>query len=155
MSNSKLEIKIGELKFSGEGNEEWLSQQLDKLIEKLPEITSIKPVVSKQPAKTTSKPNPEKTPKSTSDLPASLSSFLKDKSATTSQAKKFLATAVYLHKKGQDRISTGEVNTALKDARQNKLGNTSDCLNQQVKKGFCVKDGKQFYVTQKGEESIG
>jgi len=91
---------------------------------------------------------------SESSTASTLAGFLKEKSATSSQAKKFLTTAIYLHKTGMDRITTGDVTKALKDARHTKLTNASDCLNQQVKKGFCEKDGSSFYVTPEGESSI-
>jgi hypothetical protein len=41
MANAKIEIKVGAVSFSGEGR--WLSEQLDKVIEKLPELASIAP----------------------------------------------------------------------------------------------------------------
>lgn len=154
---SKLEIQIGEIKFSVEGDEKWLSEELEKIITKVPELLRISPPPQVKPAKvSTPKTEPAKTSTATntSNTASTLAGFLKEKSATTSQAKKFLATAVYLHKNGMDRISTRDVSKALKDARHTKLTNPSDCLNQQVKKGYCEKDGASFYVTPEGESSI-
>jgi len=38
MSDTKIEIKIGEISFSGEGNQDWLSGQLDKILDKASEL---------------------------------------------------------------------------------------------------------------------
>jgi hypothetical protein len=35
MSESKIQIKIGNIEFSGEGNQDWLSKQLDKILQKI------------------------------------------------------------------------------------------------------------------------
>lgn len=39
MSDSKIQIKVGIVEFSGEGNQDWLSKQLDKILEKIPELS--------------------------------------------------------------------------------------------------------------------
>lgn len=150
MSNSKIEFRIGEIEFSGEGNEKWLSEQLDKVIANVPELLKVKPVAKPKPATNSS------TTKQNTQQPISttLAGYLKEKSATTNQSKKFLATAVYLHKSGKNRLSTSDITNALKDARQAKLTNASQCLNSQVTKGFAEKDGSQFYVTPEGEASL-
>ncbi len=41
MSDSKIQIKIGIVEFSGEGNQEWLGQQFDKILAKVPELVKI------------------------------------------------------------------------------------------------------------------
>jgi len=41
MSNSKIQIKIGIVEFSGEGEQDWLGIQLDKIIAKVPELLTI------------------------------------------------------------------------------------------------------------------
>lgn len=83
-----------------------------------------------------------------------LSTFLKEKNVTSNQVKKFLATAIWLEAKGKQRMTTGDVTKALKDSSQTRLGNPSDSLNQNVTKGFCEKDGKEFYVTEEGKNSL-
>ena len=83
-----------------------------------------------------------------------LPAFLQEKNATTKQVKKFLATAVWLEAKGQSRLTTSDVTKALNDANQKRLGNPTDCLNQNVTKGYCEKDGKQFFVTDDGKSSL-
>lgn len=41
MSDSKIHVKVGIVEFSGEGNQEWLASQLDKILEKVPELLKI------------------------------------------------------------------------------------------------------------------
>ncbi len=48
MSGAKIEIKVGGVSFSGEGEEKWLGDQLEKLLKNLPQITKIAPEQSKR-----------------------------------------------------------------------------------------------------------
>jgi hypothetical protein len=41
MSDSKIQIKAGLIEFSGEGNQDWLAKQLDKLLDKIPELLKL------------------------------------------------------------------------------------------------------------------
>lgn len=41
MSESKIQIKIGIVEFSGEGNQDWLGAQFDKILAKMPELVKI------------------------------------------------------------------------------------------------------------------
>ena len=68
---------------------------------------------------------------------------------------KFLATAAWLHAKGSKRLTTADVSKALDDNNQGKLTNASDSLAKNVKKGYCEKSGRQFYVTDEGTKSAG
>ena len=153
MTDVKIHFKAGSVEFSGEGDKEWLEQQLDKLITKLPQLFSITNAINPQlsnPANTPHAPMSPDISISNKTLPA----FLKEKSATSNQVKKFLATAVWLEAKGKRRISTTDVAKALKDSNQNRLGNPADCLNKNVGKGFCEKDGNEFFVTTEGKDSL-
>jgi len=38
MSDSKIQVKVGSVEFSGEGNQDWLSKQLDKVLEQIPKL---------------------------------------------------------------------------------------------------------------------
>jgi hypothetical protein len=38
MADARLEIKAGHISFTGEGTEEWLAKQLDKVLGKLPQL---------------------------------------------------------------------------------------------------------------------
>jgi predicted transcriptional regulator len=70
--------------------------------------------------------------------------------------KKFLATSAFLQINGKNRLTTSDITKALKEANQTKIGNPSEYLNQNVKKGHCEKDGsKDFFVTSHGFEYLG
>jgi hypothetical protein len=85
-----------------------------------------------------------------------LSQFIADKKVSTNQVRKFLATAVFLaNSSGVSRLSTSMISKALKSDGIEKLQNASDCLNKNEKKGYCIKDGKEFIITENGYLSIG
>src|SRR5215813_810452 len=149
MNESKIEIKIGQITFSGQGEPEWVAKQLDKILDKAEKLIELAPPESND-GETAHKPMGNDSVIAKKTLPA----FLQEKNATTKQVKKFLATAVWLESKGQNRLSTGDVTKALSDSNQKRLGNPADCLNQNVSKGYCEKDGKQFFVTDEGKSSL-
>ena len=153
MSDTKIQIKVGAVEFSGEGDQAWLALQLDKVLTKIPELLSIREIGSGSfDTEVGGKGNDSHSGK----IPKNLALFLKDKNATTVQTKKFLATAAFLQLKGSARQTTTDVSRALKDSNQSKLNNPSDCLNQNVTKGFCEKDGdKGFFVTDAGMSELG
>ena len=154
MSESKIEIKIGEVKFSGEGEPAWLSEQLDKILEKAEDLIALAP--SKPSAPETPAAHQEADLKGHSEISSKpLATWLKEKNAETSQTVKFLATSVWLEAKGQNRLQTRDVTSALSNANQKRLGNAADSLNKNVSKGFCEKEGSQFYVTDEGKRSLG
>lgn len=150
MAEAKIEIKVGTFSFTGEGTEKWLSGELDKLLTKLPELVEIAPPENKDDdagAGAKVKKNGKL---------GTLANFLRDKTATDSQVKKFLATAAWLHDTtGKDRLTTGEVKNALRKANQPKVNNPSDALNQNVGKGHAEKDGGSFFITDPGRASLG
>jgi hypothetical protein len=150
MADAKIEIKVGEVSFVGEGSETWLSTQLDKVMEHLPKLASISP------------PKPSHAGQPSGDTHAgakatgTLAAFLTAKNAKANQVRKFLATAVWLHDSDKKtRLSTSDVSKALNDNNQGRLSNPADCLGKNITKGLCVKDGKQFYVTDEGRTDIG
>ena len=149
MPNGKIELKLGSFTFAGEGDENWLAKQLDKILEKLNQLHKVATLPSNDGSSAGQSLN------SPDDLKGvTLASFLKSKGATTNQNKKFLATSMWLQSKGANRLTTGDVTKALKDNNQTKLNNPSECLNQNVRKGLCEKDGNQYYVTDEGRNSL-
>ena len=56
MSDTKISIKVGHVEFSGEGNEKWLSEQLDKILVKVPELLRIEISETKTAASNTQIP---------------------------------------------------------------------------------------------------
>jgi hypothetical protein len=151
MSDSKIEIKVGNISFSGQGEQDWVANQLDKILAQAEKLIQLAPedkdngpiVEGKSPIGM-----------DLSIAKQTLRAFLQEKNATQNQVKKFLATASWLESKGQTRIQTSDVIKALKDANQTKLGNAADCLNKNVTKGHCEKDGNTFFVTDDGKKSL-
>lgn len=85
-----------------------------------------------------------------------LATFLKQTKSTSSQVKRFLATAEWIHRSGKEALTTRDVSNGLDKNRQNKLSNPADCLNKNVTKGYCEKrTGGQFYVTDEGRKTLG
>ncbi|MDP8228464.1 MAG: hypothetical protein P9M15_03330 [Candidatus Electryoneaceae bacterium] len=154
MNNAKVEFSIGQISFSSEGDEKWVADQLDKFLEKVPDLVkiseSIKIPVSTQQGEPEAPVEDED--KTIAQKP--LGKFLPETGSTEPQHRKFLATAVWLHSKGKGRLSTGDIIKALKDASQSKLSNASDSLKANFKKGLCEKDGTEFFVTDEGKRSI-
>jgi hypothetical protein len=152
MSESKIEIKIGQITFSGQGEADWVAKQLDKILTQAEKLIQLAPPDSDGGGGDGGghKPMGKDATIAKKTLPA----FLQEKNATSRQVKKFLATAVWLEAKGQSRLTTGDVSKALNDANQKRLGNPAECLNQNVAKGYCEKDGKQFFVTDDGKSSL-
>jgi hypothetical protein len=154
MANAKIELTLGSITFSGEGEETWVSDQFDKILEKAPGLIKIVPETqaTSQAAVTVS----EQVSKLSDDTISSqtLPNFFKANDVPKSGFKKFLATAIWLHAKGANRLSVGDVTQALRDSNQTRLSNPSDCLNYNVTKGFIERDGRQFFVTPEGKSFL-
>jgi hypothetical protein len=150
MPETKIQFKLGAIEFSGEGDKEWLAAQLDKLLANAPKLLSVGSP-PQAPAADGQAPIQEDAGIASKTLVA----FLQEKNASTVQVRKFLGTSVWLESKGKKRLDTRDVVRALKDAKQTRLGNPADCLNQNVGKGLCEKDGDTFFVTLEGKKSLG
>ncbi len=146
MADAKIEVKVGSVSFTGEGSENWLSSQLDKVIKHMPDLVKVAP----QPASSGEQGSDAKPQRV-----GTLASFLNAKGAKNNKTRKFLATALWLQDGGKNRMGTGDVTKALDDNNQGKVGNAAQCLINNTKQGFCAKDGKQFYVTDEGRTEIG
>ncbi|TFH86898.1 hypothetical protein EQG41_08560 [Billgrantia azerbaijanica] len=157
MAESKIEVKLGEISFSGEGDPSWLAGQLDKVLDRAEALMALTPAAG-CPASSTSNDAPHQPSDSLEDdgiASKPLAAWLKEKGADASQPTKFLMTAVWLEAKGKNRLQTKDVSGALSKANQKRLSNASDCLIRNVKKGFCEKEGSQFYVTEEGKRFLG
>lgn len=156
MADSKLEIKVGSITFSGEGTGEWLSKQLDKVLAKIPELVAVAPQENGRNGDGGGNTGSGGHEPSSGRASGTLAAYLKATGSTSVQTRKFLATATWLHdSQDKKRITTKEVSDALNGHNQGKLKNASENLNQNVGKGHCVKDGRTFYVTPEGRASLG
>lgn len=148
MAEAKLEMSIGSLAFAGEGTEQWVSAQLQIFLSKLDSLPI--GVLKNRDADSSDKGVEGGSSKPT----GSLATYLREKNVGSSQVNRFLAAAAWLQLGGSKSIKTSEVTKALAEAHQQRLGNAADALNQNVSKGFCVKQGEGFYVTTEGIDSL-
>ncbi len=149
---AKVEFTVGAISFAGEGDKEWLASQLDKILDKAPGLMKLTPPEQSEqlPLSDSQQPSQEQDSIAQKNLPV----FLQEKNANAPQVRKFLATAVWLIAQGHTRLSTRDVTQALRESRQSRLSNASDCLNRNVSKGYCEKIGNEFFVTQEGKDSL-
>ena len=179
MAESKIDFSFDNLHFSCEGDKDWVETQLNQVLNRIPGLNksgllvkseAVKPspklhtvdgfitqapgAVEKEKGKRGRKPRMFVEPLVEEPSGDPLFEFLKDKNADKNQVKKFLATAVYLHSQGLEKFSTPVISKSLKAAHIEKLINASDCLNKNEKKGFCIKDEKEFILTESGIRSI-
>ena len=144
---TKIRMKIGGVEIAYEGPEGFLDEKLPKLLNEVSVLAE--KVLIENSASDEGRSQKSGTP---STLP--LPSFLKEKSANN-QTMRFLATAQWLHEKGTESIKTNDVTKALRDSKQKRLGNASECLNINVSKGFCEKtSGGGFFVTDEGRQAL-
>lgn len=180
MAEAKIDFSFDNLHFSCEGDKDWVETQLNQVLNRIsglskPESfiksekvrpssntvvaddTSISDVaVAEEREKGKRGRKPKVATEPLVEVPSGdpLFEFLKDKNADKNQVKKFLATAVFMHSQGGEKFSTPMVSKALKASHIEKLINASDCLNKNEKKGFCIKDEKEFILTDAGIRSI-
>lgn len=151
MSQAKIEIHIGSIQFTGEGDEKWLSEQLDKLLEHAAELASLSTHSNNGGNGDAAAGNGES---GAEDDKIPLGTMLKTSGIGNNQTKRFLVAAIWLAGRGNKKPSTRDVSKALGDNHQPKLSNPSQALNDNVKQGYCEKDGRAFYVTPNGFASI-
>jgi hypothetical protein len=142
----RVEIKIGNLSFAAEGDQEWLGEQLNKVMEA---ASSAIAKGTTDPIQTTGKAS------GSAASIGSLASFIKAADGETKQVQRFLATAGWLSRRGTTKLTTAAVSNALAENHQKRLGNPADCLNQNVSKGFCEKQNDGFFITPEGWKALG
>ena len=151
MSEGKIQVNLGAVSFSGEGDPEWLAQQLDKVLKAAPDLAKTQPQAE-------SKSSPDTVAAhvtASGGTVVTLAAYIKAKGGDSNQIKRFLATADWLRQRGENQLTTAKVTKALSDSHQKRLGNSADCLNQNVRKGFCEKNGDGFFITPEGLGDMG
>lgn len=165
MADSKIDFSYDNLHFSCEGEKDWVENQLNQVLNRIPGLNKPILVAKTEEAAETSIPEKIKKPRGRRPKTAEesaeqetstdpLTEFLKEKKADKNQVRKFLAVAVYLHAHGVEKFSTPLISKTLKNAGIEKLINASDCLNKNEKKGFCIKEDKEFILTDLGIRAI-
>ena len=144
----KVELKIGDMSFVGEGDQDWLDGQISRVLEA---AMSGQLGATTETAANVSESAPAEPTKS---MP--LPSYIKAKGGDTVQVQRFLATAAWLYQRGTMQLTTRIVAKTLRENHQKKLSNPADCLNKNVSKGYCEKkpDGT-FFITSDGWDSLG
>lgn len=157
MSDARLELGIGALKFSAEGTETWISEQFREVLGRLDQFASLQIV----PIQQTSVAYPEEK-QHTTDIhheygSATLPAFLQRCGATSNANKKFLATALWtMSKQGKSTFTVKDVTAALSVAQQSKLANPSQSLARVVKAGQAESSsGGEYYITPEGRRELG
>ena len=143
----KIRFSIGDMSFEGEGDQQWLDRHIQELIDKFGQTR-----VSMPAGET------EETSDQTSDPSTpigSLATYIREKGGETVQIKRFLATAAWLWHREDRELTSKKVSAALRDNQQKRLGNTADCLNKTVARGFCEKTPNGFFITPEGWSHLG
>ncbi len=146
---TSVTLSYGNVSFAAESeDEEWISAQLDKVL-------GAAETLSRQSVHIQA--NSKSAPQTNGNEPlnVTLATYLKSQNADTNQVRRFLATADWLRRRGNEKINTSMISKALSDNQQKRLGNPADCLNKNVAKGHCEKQGDEFFITPEGLKSLG
>jgi hypothetical protein len=151
VSTTKIEVTVGTVSFSGEGDQAWLAEQLDKVLKAAPDLSRI----PSRPAGNFRSSSGDSTPLDPSQFTTSLSAYIKEKGGESNQVDRFLITADWLRRRGVTNLATAAVSKSLTDNHQKRLANPADCLNKNVSKGLCEKTETGFYITPEGLKKLG
>lgn len=168
MSN-KIRIKLGPIEFEAEGDIDLIERERTQFFSVLPQaIMAVSPVVPAVPAVIENEYNNVPVANLEGDTSTdnieinttnyeSLAGFLRDKKFTTG-VEIVMGVAYYIEHINQvNPFTSRDIETALDDSRQNKPGNISQMIVQNIKKGYLrelkeKKDGlKAFCVLEKGK----
>jgi hypothetical protein len=146
---AKIDIKVGNLSFSAEGDQAWLGEQLTKVLK------AATPAIAQADHADGSRTGDAENAETTAPFNTSLAAYIKSKSGETNQVQRFLATSGWLFHRGNQNLTTTMVAKALADHHQKRLGNPADCLNKNCAKGFCEKQKDHFFITPDGWSALG
>ena len=146
-TRAKLRVQIGHLRFAGEGDPDWLTERMSAFLE-----TATKDNLANQERAPTLESGTS--PRETA-TPEPLPAFMRKTGSETKQVRRFLATAAWLQRREISPLTSSLVAKSLRDSQQRRLGNPSDCLNQNVGKGYCEKTPDGFFVTEHGFHALG
>ena len=152
MSDSKIQIKIGIVEFSGEGNQDWLARQLDKILEKVPELLKIGGVNLPKGL------NEEGTANGNSntmgeDRFSKLSVLnIAGKLNAKSGSELSIAAAAFIHfVLGKNSFSRDDITSNMKNAtgmfKQSFIKNLSGSLSRLEKAGYLLKTGNNYSLS--------
>ncbi len=145
MADSKISLKIGLMEFSGEGDQIWLTQQLDKIIEKVPDFLQTKP-------ETKTNIHNKITETGNSDLGSLSILNIVGKIGAKTPAELIIAGSAYIHFiLGKAAFSRDEINSNIKNAtgtyKQTISGNLTKLLASLEKSGDLLKSGNYYSLS--------
>lgn len=143
----KIKLQVGDMRFYGKGEQDWLNEQIDKL------LAAAKSGKFENSHKSAADVPQQESTKTENSEP--LAEFLNDKQRNETEARRFLATAAWLFLQGSDSFESRDVTKALQEHAQKKIGNPSRALSRNIARGYCAKTKKGNYVTDEGMEEIG
>jgi hypothetical protein len=153
MSQSKLQIAVGNVSFSGEGEQSWLAEQLEKVLRTAQHIGGTQRATADGDQQSTTESG-ETVASGGSSFTTTLAKYIVEKRGTDNQVDRFLITADWLRLRGVKQLTTAAVSAALRNNHQKRLANAADCLNKNVSKGFCEKVNGGFFITPDGLKKI-
>lgn len=142
--NASVELSLGNLRFSADGPPDWISEQLERVLESTSMVATAAPSLLQKEEVSAG-----------SAFDTSLVAHIKEKNGESVQVQRFLATADWLRRRGEKVLTTSLVSSTLREGHQKKLSNPSDALNGNVSKGFCEKSGNSFFITPDGLTALG
>lgn len=155
MGDSKIQIKVGIVEFSGEGDETWLAEQFDKMLAKVPELLKIE--VS-APNNTTTHGDINIESKSAEQTELNLS-IINIAAKIDDDSGPGLATAAAAYLKlvqQKPTFSRDEILKTMKDAagfyRDSYSGNLTRILQTLVKSDVLIQNSGQLYSLHRNKE---
>jgi len=149
MTEAKLDLTIGGVSFHGEGEQLWLAEQMDKILQAAPQLGAVQPAPRRDSSRSGADIHDG------GEFTATLAGYIREKAGETNQVQRFLATCDWLRRRGTKELTTSAVTKALSDNQQKRLSNPADCLNKNVAKGYCEKTGNAFFITPDGLKHLG
>jgi hypothetical protein len=175
MSKSKLKFSNENINLSCKGDKEWVASLFTNLLDRIPSMNTNPATVPVNLAdakvipvhrtytkkiKSISQPILAKTKKAIPDpLPSVLTDgplldFLKEKNAVENHVRRLLGTAVFLHSQGIERFTSPMITAAVTKIGFPRFSNITESIIRNASKELCIRDGKEFVLTDKGIHSI-
>jgi len=150
MSESKIQVKVGIVEFAGEGEQEWLAKQLDKILEKVPDLLKIEVSNSFKPETGTTGSNPAGS--GTSGISGLSVLNIAGKLSSKSGSDLAISAAAYLHFV-ENKISfiRDDISSTMKKAtgiyKDSYLANLTKILAQLEKSSTFLKSGSTYSLS--------
>jgi len=166
MAEARAKIEVSGLQFDLRGDPDWVSEQLEKVLELAYDVADLALSPPEEPEADSGEDSNgegndgsgDEDPNDSQEDPIaalSLPAFLEERDATRSDERKLLAVAIWLHAKGSDRVTVTEVRDALAAARERAIHNAAAVLMTAVASGLCQEDDGALFVTDAGRAALG